>query len=117
MKRLFVAVAALSLTGAAAPSGASKTDPVTGEAVDGKPKDAKAAEGAKPAAAPAEAKKEEVAAQAPAEPQKIDPKTFDKALESYFLGYPKDAAGLLFAYTEGMPQTDENYAWAQFFLA
>lgn len=70
-------------------------------------------------APPPEAKKEEPAATplAPAEPQKIDPKSFDRALESYFLGYPKEAAGLLFAYTEGMPQTDENYAWAQFFLA
>src|SRR5438105_8345573 len=107
--------------GAAADAQQGKTDPVTGEAAESKPKENK------PAAAPAETKKDEpakkdeggtaAAAPAPNEPQKIDPKSFDKALENYFLGYPKESAGALFAYTEGMPQTDENYAWAQFCLA
>ncbi|MBI3181899.1 MAG: hypothetical protein HYZ28_07120 [Myxococcales bacterium] len=50
-------------------------------------------------------------------PQKIDPKLFDEALEAYFAGKPKDAAPKLFQYTEGVAQTDENYAWAQLFLA
>src|SRR5438477_13142007 len=98
--RLFVLASAIALMGAAAP----KTDPMTGEQAESKPKESKPAE-----AKPAEAKKEQPAAAqpAPAEPQKIDPKSFDRALESYFLGYPRDAAGLLFAYTEGMPQPDE----------
>lgn len=54
---------------------------------------------------------------AAAQPKKIDPKTFDSALNDYFTGHPKDAAPKLFDYTENLPSTDENYAWAQFFLA
>jgi hypothetical protein len=50
-------------------------------------------------------------------PKKIDPKLFDDALSDYFTGHPKDAAPKLFEYTEGVPSTDENFAWAQFFLA
>ncbi len=52
-----------------------------------------------------------------AQPRKIDPKLFDSALNDYFTGHPKDAAPKLFDYTENLPSTDENYAWAQFFLA
>lgn len=52
-----------------------------------------------------------------AAPKKIDPKLFDDALNDYFTGRPKDAAPKLFDYTENLPSTDENYAWAQFFLA
>lgn len=52
-----------------------------------------------------------------AQPKKIDPKLFDSALNDYFTGHPKDAAPKLFDYTENLPSTDENYAWAQFFLA
>src|SRR4051812_11368591 len=100
MRRLFVLVALAPLTASAA---SGKTDPVTGEQAESKSKERPSEA---PKAAPAEGKKEEAAPQpAPNEPQKIDPKSFDKALESYFLGYPKDAAGPLFAYTEGMPQT------------
>lgn len=51
------------------------------------------------------------------QPKKIDPKTFDSALNDYFTGHPKDAAAKLFEYTENLPSTDENFAWAQFFLA
>lgn len=51
------------------------------------------------------------------QPKKIDPKIFDQALNDYFQGRPKDAAPKLFDYTENLPSTDENYAWAQFFLA
>lgn len=51
------------------------------------------------------------------QPKKIDPRIFDSALNDYFTGHPKDAAPKLFDYTENLPSTDENYAWAQFFLA
>lgn len=50
-------------------------------------------------------------------PKKVDPKIFDSALNEYFTGHPKEAAAKLFEYTESLPSTDENYAWAQFFLA
>ncbi len=56
-------------------------------------------------------------ANAPSAPKKIDPRLFDSALNDYFTGHPKDAAPKLFDYTENLPSTDENYAWAQFFLA
>ncbi len=32
-------------------------------------------------------------------------------------GSAQNAAPKLFDYTENLPSTDENYAWAQFFLA
>lgn len=51
------------------------------------------------------------------QPKKIDPRLFDEALNDYFTGNPKGAAPKLFEYTENLPSTDENYAWAQFFLA
>ncbi len=38
-------------------------------------------------------------------------------MEAYFAGNPKAAAPKLFAFTESTAQTDENYAWAQLFLA
>jgi len=57
-----------------------------------------------------------VAAPAPAA-KKVDPKLFDQALNDFFSNRPKDAAPKLFEYTENLPSTDENYAWAQFFLA
>jgi hypothetical protein len=49
--------------------------------------------------------------------KKVDPKLFDDALNDYFAGQPKSAAPKLFEYTENVPSTDENYAWAQYFLA
>jgi len=49
--------------------------------------------------------------------QKVDPKIFDQALEDYFDGNQRKAAGKLFAYVEATAQTEENYAWAQYFLA
>jgi hypothetical protein len=49
--------------------------------------------------------------------RKIDPKIFDQALEDYFDGNQRKAAGKLFAYVEATAQTEENYAWAQYFLA
>ncbi len=69
------------------------------------------------AAAAAAAAPNGAAAATNAAPKKIDPKIFDSALNDYFTGHPKDAAPKLFDYTENLPSTDENYAWAQFFLA
>jgi hypothetical protein len=54
---------------------------------------------------------------AAAAPKKLDPKLFDDALNDYFTGHPKDSAAKLFEFTENTASTDENYAWAQFFLA
>jgi len=61
---------------------------------------------------------------APAEPQpeakpvpKVNPKIFDEALQDYFDGNRRQAAGKLFAYVEATAQTEENFAWAQYFLA
>jgi hypothetical protein len=48
---------------------------------------------------------------------KVDPKIFDEALQDYFDGNQRKAAGKLFAYVEATAQTEENYAWAQYFLA
>ncbi|MGA9523503.1 MAG: hypothetical protein WBV82_18720 [Myxococcaceae bacterium] len=77
-------------------------DPVTGEAVEASPP-AQATPG--PQAPP------------PPPPQKADPKLFEEALADYFARDPRDAAPKFYAYLEGAPQTDENYAWAQYFLA
>jgi hypothetical protein len=49
--------------------------------------------------------------------KKADPKQFDEALKAYFDGNREDAARKLFAYVEGSPSTDENHAWAEYFLA
>ncbi|MEW6432831.1 MAG: hypothetical protein AB1730_15105 [Myxococcota bacterium] len=93
------------------------TDPVTGEAAT--PGAPVADGGIADALSPAPlAGAGTTAAAAPApQPKKIDPKLFDAALTDYFDGKPKDAAAKLFEYTENVPSTDENYAWAQFFLA
>src|SRR4051812_24681801 len=80
---------------------------------------AASAAGAKPerSGAKADSKPSEPApssAPASAEPaQKVDPKLFGDALETYFGGNAKGAAGKLFTFLEGSPPTDENYAWAQ----
>ena len=68
---------------------------------------------------PADAKtSKEAAPQPEAKPvSKVDPKIFDQALEDYFDGNQKRAAAKFFAYVEATAQTEENYAWAQFFLA
>lgn len=109
---MFALIAAV----AAQAQGDKKIDPVTGEAAESKPKETAAppppkAEEAKPAEAkPVEDVK-------PVQPQKLDPKLFDSALEDYFAGNAKDAAAKLFTFTENVAATDENYAWAQYFLA
>ncbi len=48
---------------------------------------------------------------------KADPALFDQALKDYFARNPKAAAPKLFQYAETASSTDENYAWAQLFLA
>lgn len=48
---------------------------------------------------------------------KVDPKIFDEALRDYFDNKQEDAARKLYAFIESTPPTDENYAWAQYFLA
>ena len=74
------------------------------------------ASGAEP---PTDAKTSKQAAPEPeAKPvSKVDPKIFDQALEDYFDGNQRKAAAKLFAYVEATAQTEENYAWAQYFLA
>jgi hypothetical protein len=82
------------------------------------------------ATAPAPAPAPAGAAQAPAQPQagapaaaqnqppqKVDPKIFDEALKDYFDNKQEQAARKLYAFIESTPPTDENFAWAQYFLA
>src|SRR5262245_39119402 len=66
---------------------------------------------------PADAKTSQQARPEPeAKPvSKVDPKIFDQALEDYFDGNQRKAAAKLFAYVEATAQTEENYAWAQYF--
>ncbi len=75
-----------------------------------------------PAPAPSAAAPNTAATTANAPPtppptKKATPALLDEALTDYFTGRPKDAAPKLFAYLEGSTSTDENYAWAQYFLA
>ncbi|HYV49527.1 MAG TPA: hypothetical protein VFA20_31930 [Myxococcaceae bacterium] len=49
-------------------------------------------------------------------PEKVSPKIFDEGLSLYFTANYKEAARRFYAYLEAMPQTDDNYAWAQYFL-
>ncbi|MFL5318771.1 MAG: tetratricopeptide repeat protein [Myxococcaceae bacterium] len=89
------------------------TDPVSGDEVDAPQKKADASKDE-------QQKKDEKAAAAPEAlppPQKADPKLFDEALNDYFSNNPKKAAGKLYTYLESTSPTDENYAWAQYFLA
>jgi hypothetical protein len=48
---------------------------------------------------------------------KVDPKTFEDGLKDYFDGKQEQAARKLYAFIESTPPTDENFAWAQYFLA
>jgi len=47
----------------------------------------------------------------------VDPKIFDEALKDYFDNKQEQAARKLYAFIEATPPTDENFAWAQYFLA
>lgn len=71
------------------------------------------------AAKPPDAKADAAKAQAPARPPppKVSPQIFNEALQDYFNRNPRVAAGKLWAFLESTSQTDENYAWAQYFLA
>ncbi|MCP3058294.1 hypothetical protein LXT21_05895 [Myxococcus sp. K38C18041901] len=102
---------------------ASGTKPASGAATPPAP-GTKPAEGSAAPAAPGADKKPEgdKKAEAPTPPpaslpQKVDPATFDRALQDYFDGKPRDAAGPLYAWLEAAPKTDDNYAWGQYFLA
>jgi hypothetical protein len=69
------------------------------------------------AAKPAEGAAAGTAAVPPLKPKKVDPKLFDEAMLAFFTGRHDEAAAQLFEYVENAPSTDENFAWAQFFLA
>jgi hypothetical protein len=80
--------------------------------------------GTPPAPAPAQAQAgAQPAAQTPASggdsqpPPKLDANAFDGALKDYFDGKYPSAARTLYAFIESTPPTDENFAWAQYFLA
>jgi hypothetical protein len=64
---------------------------------------------------PAQAGAQQQAASEP--PPKVDPKIFDEALKDYFDNKQEQAARKLYAFIESTPPTDENYSWAQYFLA
>lgn len=101
-------------SGAQRPAGGAPSTPAP---ASGKP--AAAPEAGKPAeAAPAAPKKADAAAEAPpAAPKKVDNAVFDQALQDYFDGDPRAAAGPLYAWLQQAARTDENYAWGQYFLA
>jgi hypothetical protein len=69
------------------------------------------------AAAPAAAGQQPAQAQGTEPPPKVDPKIFDDALKDYFDNKQEQAARKLYAFVESTPPTDENYSWAQYFLA
>lgn len=101
-------------------SGASKpADPAAPAKDAGQAQANKPADGATPAPAKdaAQAKTDKPADAPPPAPEKVDAKVFDEALQAYFAGNPRKAAGPLYAWLSAAPKTDENYAWAQFFLA
>ncbi|HTS79244.1 MAG TPA: hypothetical protein VMH40_01480 [Myxococcaceae bacterium] len=82
------------------------------------PAPAPAAQGATPAPAGAQPPAAgQPAAGQEQPPPKVDPKIFDEALKDYFDNKQEQAARKLYAFIESTPPTDENYAWAQYFLA
>jgi hypothetical protein len=96
--------------------------PAQAGAQPGAPAAAAPAQAPKPAAAPAQTGAPAAAAAAPAAaaeqpPPKVDPKIFDEALKDYFDNKQEQAARKLYAFIESTPPTDENFAWAQYFLA
>jgi hypothetical protein len=105
----------------AQPGTAAAPPPAAQPAQGAKPAAAQPAQGAKPAAAPtgapapAPAGAPQQAASEP--PPKVDPKIFDEALKDYFDNKQEQAARKLYAFVESTPPTDENYSWAQYFLA
>ncbi|NMO19969.1 hypothetical protein HPC49_45725 [Pyxidicoccus fallax] len=97
-------------SGAQRPAGAAQATSTPAPAASGKPAAAEAGK-------PAEATAAKPAEAAPPAPKKVDPAVFDEALQDYFDGKPRDAAGPLYAWLQQAPKTDENYAWGQYFLA
>ena len=69
------------------------------------------------AAAPAGQQNGQPQAASATPPPKVDPKIFDEALKDYFDNNQEKAAQKLYAFIESTPPTDENFAWAQYFLA
>ena len=69
------------------------------------------------AAAAAAAGQQPAQAQGTEPPPKVDPKIFDEALKDYFDNKQEQAARKLYAFIESTPPTDENFSWAQYFLA
>ncbi|NTX15396.1 hypothetical protein HUA76_31970 [Myxococcus sp. CA056] len=102
--------------GAAAKPATGSPAPAAKPAESGASAPAAGTEGA-PAAAASDKKPEAAAEAPPPVPQKVDPAIFDQALQDYFDGKPRDAAGPLYAWLQAAPKTDDNYAWAQYFLA
>lgn len=50
-------------------------------------------------------------------PPKVDPQLFNRALQDFFIKDTRNAAQKLYTYVSGTSSTDENHAWAQYFLA
>jgi hypothetical protein len=93
--------------------------PAGAAAAPAQPGAAPAVAPAAPAAAAPQAGQPAAQQQAAAEqpPPKVDPKIFDEALKDYFDNKQEQAARKLYAFIESTPPTDENFAWAQYFLA
>src|SRR4051794_8868293 len=71
-----------------------------------------------PAANAAGANGPEAAAVAPpVPPPKVDPQLFNRALQDFFIGDTRSASNKLYTYLQGTSTTDENHAWAQYFIA
>jgi len=113
------APAAASAPGTPGAPGAAAAPPAAAQNPPPAPPSRPPAGAVPPAAAPASG------ATAPAQPQaadgapppKLDANAFDAALKDYFDNKPERAARELYAFIEATPPTDENYAWAQYFLA
>jgi len=93
--------------------------PAGAAAAPAQPGAAPAVAPAAPAAAAPQAGQPAAQQQAAADqpPPKVDPKIFDEALKDYFDNQQEQAARKLYAFIESTPPTDENFAWAQYFLA
>jgi tetratricopeptide (TPR) repeat protein len=102
---------------AGAPPAAGQTPAAASANAPRPPAGTPAAQQPRPAAGAGTAPTQPAAATEAAQPPpKVDPKTFDEALRDYFDGKPEPAARKLYAFIESTPPTDENYAWAQYFL-
>jgi hypothetical protein len=96
------------------PVGAPAAAPAQAGAQPAAPAQAGAPAAAAPPAGQPAAQQQAGAEQAP---PKVDPKIFDEALKDYFDNKQEQAARKLYAFIESTPPTDENFSWAQYFLA